>query len=221
MELKEQAIQEILKSHRGSKRIEGYKYLIGKTMHGFGIAVAWDFDEKSIAILTMEKHKDILGEAKKAGVRKPIRIYATANGGPSGSPSYEIIQVGFEHCSLKRFANLKKEVDFQESFMNDVHAYEQTRPNRVALIKEVEVSIELIKSMKSSLKYRGLSDVQRSKIDDMFLAAPGNSVDMMREIHGKITLEEFLTHYKNAYSFIDEYFETLKEINKQLKAKGK
>ena len=67
-------------SNRLDCRMEGdYKYLIGKTRTGYGIALVWEGDPKKGQPLTDEIVDIIAEEAQQANVTKPVFIYAVVN----------------------------------------------------------------------------------------------------------------------------------------------
>lgn len=81
-------------SNRHDCRFGGYKYLIGKTRLGFGIALVW---EKGNADghqpLTRQIRSEIMKEADQAGVTKPVYIYAVANVSPINDELYRFQQI--------------------------------------------------------------------------------------------------------------------------------
>ncbi|GAB3799042.1 hypothetical protein GCM10028819_21500 [Spirosoma humi] len=81
-------------SNRHDCRFGGYKYLIGKTRLGFGIALVW---EKGNADghqpLTRQIRSEIMKEAEQAGVTKPVYIYAVANVSPINDELYRFQQI--------------------------------------------------------------------------------------------------------------------------------
>ncbi|GAB3498652.1 hypothetical protein GCM10027341_20590 [Spirosoma knui] len=81
-------------SNRHDCRFGGYKYLIGKTRLGFGIALVW---EKGNADghqpLTRQIRSEIMKEAEDAGVTKPVYIYAVANVSPINDELYRFQQI--------------------------------------------------------------------------------------------------------------------------------
>ena len=59
---------------------DDYKYLIGKTRTGYGIALIWEgVSEKNIQPLTDEIVDIIIDEARTANVTKPVFVYAVGN----------------------------------------------------------------------------------------------------------------------------------------------
>ena len=68
-------------SNRLDCRMDGdYKYLIGKTRTGYGIALIWESQtEKNIQPLTDEIVDIIIDEARTAKVTKPVFVYAVGN----------------------------------------------------------------------------------------------------------------------------------------------
>lgn len=70
-------------SNRLDCRMEGeYKYLIGRTRTGYGIALIWQShsqNEKAMQPLTDEIVDVIIDEARKSKVTKPVFVYAVGN----------------------------------------------------------------------------------------------------------------------------------------------
>jgi adenine-specific DNA-methyltransferase len=81
-------------SNRQDCRMDGYEYLIGKTRSGFGIALVWEEKAKGQMMpLTREIRSKIMQEADKAGVTKPVYIYAVANVSPINDALYRFQQI--------------------------------------------------------------------------------------------------------------------------------
>jgi len=81
-------------SNRQDCRMDGYKYLIGKTRLGYGIALVWEKGNvKGHKPLTKEIRSKIMAEAEKAGVTKPVYIYAVANVSPINDKLYKFQQI--------------------------------------------------------------------------------------------------------------------------------
>jgi adenine-specific DNA-methyltransferase len=82
-------------SNRIDCRMEGHKYLIGRTRLGYGIALVWQpaRNGKSDQILTWSILDTILDEAEKAKVTKPVHIYATGNTAPLSDELYRFHQI--------------------------------------------------------------------------------------------------------------------------------
>ncbi|MCE0321907.1 hypothetical protein LVW14_26570, partial [Klebsiella pneumoniae] len=75
-------------------RMDGYKYLIGKTKLGFGIALVWEAGKANgHQPLTREIRSVIMDEAKKANVNRPVYIYAVANVSPLNDQLYRFQQI--------------------------------------------------------------------------------------------------------------------------------
>jgi adenine-specific DNA-methyltransferase len=82
-------------SNRIDCRVEGHKYLIGRTRLGYGIALVWQPSKngKADQVLTWNILETILDEAQKANVTKPIYIYATGNTAPLSDDLYRFHQI--------------------------------------------------------------------------------------------------------------------------------
>jgi adenine-specific DNA-methyltransferase len=82
-------------SNRIDCRMEGHKYLIGRTRLGYGIALVWQpaRNGKADQVLTWNILETILDEAEKAKVTKPIHIYATGNTAPLTDDLYRFHQI--------------------------------------------------------------------------------------------------------------------------------
>lgn len=82
-------------SNRIDCRVEGHKYLIGKTRLGYGIALVWEAtkDNKAEQTLTWKVLEQILDEAVAAGCQKPVHIYATGNTSPISDDLYRFHQI--------------------------------------------------------------------------------------------------------------------------------
>ncbi len=81
-------------SNRQDCRMDGYEYLIGKTRLGFGIALVWEAGKvRGHQPLTKEIRSKIMAEADRAGVTKPIYIYAVANVSPLNDKLYRFQQI--------------------------------------------------------------------------------------------------------------------------------
>jgi adenine-specific DNA-methyltransferase len=81
-------------SNRLDCRMDGYKYLIGKTKLGFGIALVWEAGKANgHQPLTREIRSVIMDEAKKANVNRPVYIYAVANVSPLNDQLYRFQQI--------------------------------------------------------------------------------------------------------------------------------
>lgn len=82
-------------SNRIDCRVEGHKYLIGRTRLGYGIALVWETSPKGAGdqILTWEVLDAILDEGAAAGVAKPIHIYAVGNTAPLSEELYKFHQI--------------------------------------------------------------------------------------------------------------------------------
>ena len=91
-------------SNRIDCRMEGnYRYLIGRTRLGFGIALLWEGrSEKHLQPLTTDILDVILDEAKAANVSKPVYIYATGNVAPIADQLYR-----FQHIPDSILARLQ------------------------------------------------------------------------------------------------------------------
>ena len=81
-------------SNRMDCRMDGYKYLIGKTRLGFGIALVWEAGKTNgHQALTREIRSYIMQEATAAAVTKPVYIYAVANISPINDQLYRFQQI--------------------------------------------------------------------------------------------------------------------------------
>jgi adenine-specific DNA-methyltransferase len=81
-------------SNRHDCRMDGYKYLIGKTRLGYGIALVWEAgNSDGNQPLTKQIRSDIMKEADRAGVTKPVYIYAVANISPVNDSLYRFQQI--------------------------------------------------------------------------------------------------------------------------------
>ena len=82
-------------SNRIDCRVEGHKYLIGRTRLGYGIALVWQPSKngKVDQALTWNILETVLDEAQKARVTKPIHIYATSNTAPLSDDLYRFHQI--------------------------------------------------------------------------------------------------------------------------------
>jgi adenine-specific DNA-methyltransferase len=82
-------------SNRIDCRVEGHRFLIGRTKLGFGIALVWQpsQNKKSEQVLSWGVLEAILDEAEKANVTKPVHIYATANTAPLSDELYRFHQI--------------------------------------------------------------------------------------------------------------------------------
>ncbi len=89
-------------SNRIDCRMDGYQYLIGKTKLGYGIALVWEGkNPNNLQPLTVDIMDTILDEAHKAGVTKPVFIYATGNVAPHAPELYR-----FQHIPDSILARL-------------------------------------------------------------------------------------------------------------------
>lgn len=81
-------------SNRIDCRMEGHKYLIGRTRLGYGIALVWQAARgASNQVLTANILDTVLDEAKKAKLGRPIHIYATGNTAPLSDELYRFHQI--------------------------------------------------------------------------------------------------------------------------------
>ena len=82
-------------SNRIDCRVEGHKFLIGRTKLGFGIALVWQPTKngKSELGLTWDVLETILDEAESAKVTKPVHVYATHNTAPITDELYRFHQI--------------------------------------------------------------------------------------------------------------------------------
>ena len=82
-------------SNRIDCRMEGHRYLIGRTRLGYGIALVWQPSKngKADPVLTWKILEAVLDEAQKAQVSKPVHIYATGNTAPLTDELYRFHQI--------------------------------------------------------------------------------------------------------------------------------
>ena len=81
-------------SNRIDCRMDGYKYLIGRTRLGFGIALVWEKGKTGgHQALTRDIRSKIMEEAREAQVTKPVYIYAVANVAPLNDELYRFQQI--------------------------------------------------------------------------------------------------------------------------------
>ena len=81
-------------SNRHDCRFDRYKYLIGKTRLGFGIALVWEKGNvNDRQPLTRQIRSEIMKEAEQAGVTRPVYIYAVANVSPINDELYRFQQI--------------------------------------------------------------------------------------------------------------------------------
>ncbi|MCD0175521.1 site-specific DNA-methyltransferase [Deinococcus sp. 14RED07] len=81
-------------SNRIDCRVEGYKYLIGRTKLGYGIALVWEPGRANgHQPLTREIRSKIIEEARAANVTLPVYIYAVANVSPENDSLYRFQQI--------------------------------------------------------------------------------------------------------------------------------
>ena len=89
-------------SNRVDCRVQGFKYLIGRTKSGRGIALVWHQSRngRSDQILTQKVQDLALDEAKKAGFKLPVHIYAKGSTAPISEDLYRFHQI--PHSILAR-----------------------------------------------------------------------------------------------------------------------
>lgn len=82
-------------SNRIDYRLDGYKYLIGRTTKGYGIALVWGDDrmDRDGQTLTQSVRNDILDEATVAGAEFPVYIYATGRTAAINDDLYRFCQI--------------------------------------------------------------------------------------------------------------------------------
>ena len=83
-------------------RVEGYKYLIGRTKLGYGIALVWHQSRngKADQEINQRVFDQVLDEAKAACCELPVHIYATGNTAPIAEDLYRFHQI--PHSILAR-----------------------------------------------------------------------------------------------------------------------
>lgn len=81
--------------NRQDSKIEGFRYLIGRTKSGHGISLVWRRSKRarSQPVLTHRIMDTVLDEAKAAGCRLPVHIYAAASTAPISEELYRFHQV--------------------------------------------------------------------------------------------------------------------------------
>lgn len=82
-------------SNRIDYRLDGYKYLIGRTAKGYGIALVWgdECDDRDGQTLTQSVRNEILDEAMDAGAGSPVYIYATGRTAAINDELYRFCQI--------------------------------------------------------------------------------------------------------------------------------
>ncbi len=82
-------------SNRIDCRMEGHRYLIGRTRLGYGIALIWQASKngKYDQVLTLNILETVLDEAERANLGKPVHVYATGNTAPLGDDLYRFHQI--------------------------------------------------------------------------------------------------------------------------------
>jgi len=82
-------------SNRIDCRVDGYKYLIGRTRLGYGIALVWDPSkvDKDRQVLTRAILENILDEAEAAKAMQPVYIYASGSTAPLSDDLYRFHQI--------------------------------------------------------------------------------------------------------------------------------
>ncbi len=81
-------------SNRVDCRVEGHKFLIGRTKLGFGISLVWNATKTATdQLLTWPILEKILEEADTAKVSRPIHVYASANSAPLTEDLYRFHQI--------------------------------------------------------------------------------------------------------------------------------
>ncbi len=102
-------------SNRIDCRMDGdWRYLIGRTKLGYGIALVWEGkNERETQVLTADIMDTVIDEAQAAGVTKPVFIYGTGNVAPRADELYR-----FQHIPDSILARLNllpgEEEDFDE-----------------------------------------------------------------------------------------------------------
>jgi adenine-specific DNA-methyltransferase len=101
-------------SNRIDCRMEGHRYLIGRTRLGYGIALIWQASKngKYDQVLTLNILEALLDEADQANVSKPVHIYATGNTAPLSDDLYHFHQI--PNSILARLGILDSEEDNPE-----------------------------------------------------------------------------------------------------------
>lgn len=76
-------------------RMEGHKYLIGRTRLGYGIALVWQASKngKYDQVLTGSILETVLDEAEKAKLGRPVHVYAIGNTAPLSDDLYRFHQI--------------------------------------------------------------------------------------------------------------------------------
>ena len=98
-------------SNRVDCRVEGYKYLIGRTKLGYGIALVWHQSRngKSDQEINQRVFDQVLDEAKAAACELPVHIYATGNTAPIAEDLYRFHQI--PHSILARLGIIDEAED--------------------------------------------------------------------------------------------------------------
>jgi len=98
-------------SNRVDCRVQGHKYLIGKTRLGYGIALVWDAKQPdpSKQALTWKVLDQVLDEAEEADALTPVHIYACSNTAPIEEDQYRFHQI--PNAILARLGLLENEAD--------------------------------------------------------------------------------------------------------------
>ena len=89
-------------SNRVDCRVQGFKYLIGRTKLGYGIALVWHQSRngKPDHVINQRVLDQALDEAKEANCELPVHIYATGNTAPILEDLYRFHQI--PHSILAR-----------------------------------------------------------------------------------------------------------------------
>ena len=76
-------------------KTDGLRYLIGRTKSGHGISLVWRRSKRAKLqqVLTHRVLDTVLDEAKEAGCRLPVHIYATASTAPISEELYRLHQI--------------------------------------------------------------------------------------------------------------------------------
>ena len=110
---REELIDIILTAHEGSKDLGEVTptpgYIIGKTLDGQGIALVWDPAKGTESSkLTVPIYKEIMAEATRLGLTRPVFIYAAVNEGPNGSKSYTFQPIPDQILAALEIKNLSE-----------------------------------------------------------------------------------------------------------------
>lgn len=110
-------------------RVDGHKFLIGRTRLGFGIALVWDpkISDPTKQQLTWKDLEQVLAEAEKAEVQAPIHIYACGNTAPLDDTLYRFHQI--PNAILARLGMMDSDYEPEEYVDEATEFYEEDEGN--------------------------------------------------------------------------------------------